>query len=390
MKQFVKKLMEGRAKEADLQKASQAGTMIACQSVGRPVWTPRRYDQLSQEGYHKNVIAYRAVNLISRGVASVPWRLYEGSDELSLHPLLDLLHAPSPSQAGAAFMESVTAYLLLAGNAYVEAVRFDNGEVAELHTLRPDRVKVIPNADGTPAGYEYTVNGQSRILKDVLHLKFFNPLNDWYGMSPLEAAAQAIDQHNTVAGHNLALLQNGGRPSGALIVGGDPHDMPLTEEQRVDLKNTLQSLYEGHQNAGRVMVLEGEFRWQEMGLSPRDLDFIEGKKLSAREIAQAYGVPPMLAGVPGDATFSNYKEARYHLWEDTVLPLLDHLIDEFNRWLCPAFGEHLRLGYHLDAIPALATRREEVWTKFASATFLTINEKRKAMGYPPIEGGDTL
>jgi HK97 family phage portal protein len=164
----------------------------------------------------------------------------------------------------------------------------------------------------------------------------------------------------------------------------------MTLEQRQDLKETLGALYEGQHNAGRVMVLEGDFQWKEMGLSPRDMDFIDGKNLSAREIAQAYGVPPMLVGVPGDATFSNYKEARYHLWEDTILPLLDHIIDEFNRWLCSTFGENLRLGYHLDAIPALACRREEVWSKFESASFLTINEKRKAMGYPPISGGDTL
>lgn len=395
----LKALWKKQTKTEDppIQKASAAAPLMAYQSVGQPVWTPRRYDRLSEEGYKRNVIVYRAVNLIARGVASVPWRLYADHHELVTHPLLDLLHAPNDLQAGAAFMENVASYLLLSGNSYIEAMRLVDGRIGELYALRPDRVRVVPGRSGTPQGYEYTVNGQTVILKstegstNVMHLKLFHPLNDWYGMSPLEAAACAIDQHNTVASHNLALLQNGGRPSGALIVGAStPHERALSEDERHELKNTLRTFYEGEHNAGRVMVLEGDFQWKEMGLSPRDLDFIEGKKLSAREIAQAYGVPPMLVGVPGDATFSNYREARYHLWEDTILPLLDHIIDEFNAWLCPAFGPGLRLGYNLDAIPALAPRREEIWSKYAGATFLTLNEKRKAMGYPPLEGGDVL
>lgn len=138
------------------------------------------------------------------------------------------------------------------------------------------------------------------------------------------------------------------------------------------------------------MVVEGNCEWREMGLSPKDLDFIEGKNMSAREIAQAFGVPPMLVGVPGDATFANYKEARFHLWEDTILPLLEYIVAEFNLWLVPFFGDNLRLGYDTDSIPALAPRREAAWAKITNADFLTINEKRQAVGYGPIEGGDFL
>ena len=98
----------------------------------------------------------------------------------------------------------------------------------------------------------------------------------------------------------------------------------------------------------------------------------------------------MLAGVPGDATFANYREARFHLWEDTILPLLEFLVAEFNLWLTPYFGENLRLGYDADSIPALAPRREAAWSKIAQADFLTINEKRQAVGYGPLNGADRL
>jgi HK97 family phage portal protein len=209
-------------------------------------------------------------------------------------------------------------------------------------------------------------------------------------MSPIEAAAQSIDQHNAVAGHNLALLQNGGRPSGGLILRPAPHSGRLSEDQRHALRQGLQDLYTGPKNAGQILILEGDYEWREMGLSPKDLDFIEGKNLSAREIAQSYGVPPMLVGVPGDATFANYKEARFHLWEDTIIPLLEFIVAEFNLWLSPAFEEGLTLTYNIDAIPALAPRREAAWSKVAAANFLTLNEKRQAVGYGPLAGGDVI
>jgi phage portal protein BeeE len=146
-------------------RASTVSPIIAMHQVGQPVWTPRRYESLTEEGYQRNVIVYRAVNLIARGAASVPWRLYKRENELLHHPLLDLIHYPNPRQAGSAFIESTLAYLLLSGNSYVEVVRSLDGNPAELYPLRPDRVRIIPSATGTPHAYEYTVNGARRVLR---------------------------------------------------------------------------------------------------------------------------------------------------------------------------------------------------------------------------------
>lgn len=380
------------------QKSSRFSPLHIRGQVGQPLWTPRRYDSLAEEGYTKNVIVYRCVNLISRGLSSVPWLLYEtqedGSDhEVYSHPLLSLLNNPSSNQAGSSFIETVVGFLLLAGNSYIEAVFDENGNVFELYALRPDRVSLVADKGGNVSGYEYRVGGVARSIPllvggglPILHLKYFHPLHDFYGFSPLEAAASSIDQHNEVAGHNISILQNGGRPSGALLL----KDKNLHPEQRDQLKQELDQFYQGGKNAGRILMLEGDFEWKEMGLSPKDLDFIEGKNVSAREIAQAFGVPPMLVGVSGDATFANYKEARLHLWEDTVLPLLEFLVAELNLWLAPFFGPNLRISYDIDGIPALAVKREAHWNKIATSDFLTLNEKRQAVGYGSIEGGDSL
>ncbi len=343
--------------------------------LGKPQWTPRDYQQLADEGYQKNVIVYRCVNLITRGLSSIPWLLYDQDVEIDHHPLLDLLNTPNPRQAGSAFMECLVGHLLLSGNAYIQAV-FDGHNIpCELYALRPDRMNVVAGEEGVPIAYEYAVNSTKRSFNcdpdqgnvAILHFKHFHPLNDWYGMSPIEAAARSLDQHNVAAAHNLSLLQNGGRPSGSLTYRQSPHAPPLTDSQRETLREDIKEVYQGTSNAGKIMVMEGDFEWKEMGLSPKDLDFIEGKNLSAREIAQAFGVPPLLVGIPGDATFANYKEARYHLWEDTIIPLIESLVAELNLWLCPFFGKNLKLGYDLDSIPALTIRRESTWNKITHA-----------------------
>lgn len=358
----------------------------------------QNYRHLASEGFQRNVIVHRCITLISRSLASVPLVLYKNSTEqheITEHPLLQLLDHPNPRQGGASFMEELVSYLLISGQSYVEAVRDDKGNLCELHPVRSDRVYVIPGPYGVPSAYEYRIDGHTRRIEvdpltgrsNLLEIKLFHPLHDWRGLSPIEVAGQAIDQHNIVAGHNLSLLRNGGRPSGALMM----RTPTMTDEQRRVLRKDLQDVYEGSQNAGRLMVLEGDFEWREMGLSPKDMDFIEGKNQSAREIAQAFGVPPMLVGVPGDATFANYREARLHLWEDTILPLFERLVHEFNTWLPHFYAQkNIRISYDLDAIPALAPKRETLWSRVEQATFLTLNEKRHMLGYPPMPNGDTV
>ena len=125
-----------------------------------------------------------------------------------------------------------------------------------------------------------------------------------------------------------------------------------------------------------------------MSLSPKDMDFIEAKHTAAREIALALGVPPMLLGIPGDNTYSNYQEATRSLWRQTVLPLATRTAKALSTWLSPAYGAPLELRPDYDAIEALTPEREALWSRVDKATFLTPNEKRAAVGYGPTEGSD--
>ncbi len=383
------------------QKASAARRLIAVGEAGRPVWSRRRFDAFADEGFRKNVIAFRAVSEVAQGAASVPWRLFRRARGRRVavegHPLAALLARPNPLQAGPAFLEAVYGYRLIAGNAFIEAVAPEGRPPVELYALRPDRMQVIPGPAGLPAAYRYTVAGRSRDFPvdpvtghaAILHVRTFHPLDDWYGMSPAEAAAFAIDQHNEAGAWNQALLQNGARPSGALMVESG-EGAGLSDEQFERLKAQIDALYSGARNAGRPVLLEGGLTWQEMSLSPKDMDFINAKHTAARDIALAFGVPPQLLGIPGDNTYANMREARLALWEETIVPLVRQLAAELNGWLAPRFDGEIALAPDFDAVPALSLRRERLWNGLARADFLTVNEKRAAAGYGAVPGGDRL
>jgi HK97 family phage portal protein len=378
-------------------KASRTAKLIAWAAGGQPVWTPRDLASLAREGFAKNAVVYRSVRMIAEAAASVPLFLFDGESEVDEHPLLALLAKPNPAHCAPDLFEAWYGHLLVAGNAYLEAVSV-NGTVRELHVLRPDRMKVVPGADGWPEAYDYTVGGQTVRFRQeagdgvrpILHMALFHPLNDHYGMSPLEAAAAAIDIHNASGAWNKALLDNSACPSGALVYSAK--DGQLTPEQFERLKAELEASFQGAKNAGRPLLLEGGLDWKAMAFSPKDMDFISAKHVAAREVALALGVPPMLLGIPGDNTYSNYAEANRSFWRQTILPLVIRTAKALSGWLGPGFdeGAGLELRPDLDAIEALSTEREALWERVRVADFLTINEKRAAVGYEPVEGGDEL
>ncbi len=325
--------------------------------------------------------------MIAAAAASLPWLLYEGRREVESHPLLDLLARPNPAQTGADLVEALVSNLLLFGNAYIEASRVE-GEPRELHALRPDRMSVVTGRNGWPAAYDYTVAGQTvrfpmggAGLAPILHMKLFNPLDDHYGLPPLAAAQVALDTHNAAGFWNKALLDNAARPSGALVYqGADGH---LTDAQFERLRGELEENFSGAANAGRPLLLEGGLDWKAMSLSPKDMDFIEAKAAAAREIALAFGVPPLLLGLPGDNTRANYAEANLAFSRQTVIPTLARLQKSVAAWLAPAYRGALRFDYDVDRIDALSADRAVEWKRVGEASFLTIDEKRAALGYGP-------
>ncbi|MGX9354122.1 phage portal protein [Roseobacteraceae bacterium S113] len=381
--------LRGRKGEAMVPeaKASATGPLVTYTSGGRAAWSPRDAVSLTKTGFTNNPVGFRAVKLIAEAAAAIPVVLQDEVERFEVHPILSLLSKPNQAQRQVEMFEALFGQLLLTGNAYVEAVGTAGEAPVELHVLRSDRMSVVPGRDGWPVAYDYTVSGRkhrfdaSGEVKPICHVKSFHPQDDHYGLSPLQAAAQAIDVHNSASRWSKALLDNAARPSGAIVYKGSD-GASMSQEQYERLAGEIESNHQGARNAGRPMLLEGGLDWKPMGFSPSDMEFHKTKEAAAREIAQAFGVPPMLLGIPGDATYANYAEANRAFYRLTVLPLVGRVAGALGGWLGEFAGERVRLMADLDQVPALASEREAQWNRVTAADFLSVTEKRRMLGLP--------
>lgn len=377
-------------------------------------WTEQNYLSFSLEGYSKNVIAYRCVNLISKSASFIPFKLQyheEDGNVLSIKSctILTLIN----TYLNSITMDAVYSYLLLSGNIYLKISKDAQGKPIKIEALQPNTVQVLTNSQGETLGYRYTVTNSAPedfFINfsgecDILQIKNFHPINPNYGLSAFEPARFAIDQHNELSRYNKSLMQNSARPSGALVVNATQYNNGgiLTQDQFDRLKHQLDEDFSGASNAGKPLLLEGGLDWKEMSISPKDMDFIENKHTAAREIALAFGVPPQLLGIPGDNTYSNMLEARLALWEQTIIPMINLVTQGISEWLkthsaslknqkLMAFDnistpkeiaikpENLELIFDQNAIATLSSRRDSEWNRIATATFLTDEEKRKLLG----------
>ena len=345
---------------------------------GRPAYD---YESAVREAFLANPIAQRAVRIVAESIGQAPICASDAR----------LMKLVATTSAGQSLIETLGAHLLLHGNAYVQVLKDAAGQPVELFALRPDRVSPVSDANGWPCAYDYTVEGRTtRIAVEdeagwpgLIHIKAMHPLDDYLGAGALSAAWQAVTIHNAAADWNRALLENAARPSGALVYeAGD--GAALSAEQFDRLRGELDSAFSGAGNAGRPMLLDGGLKWQTMALSPADMDFAALKSAAARDIALAFGVPPMLLGLPGDNTYSNYREANRALWRLTLLPLAHKLLSALAEGLEPWFAG-AQLTIDLDLVPALSEDRERLWSQVSDADFLTRAEKRALLGFDPEE-----
>ncbi len=344
---------------------------------------PFEYSGAVRRAYLENPVAQRAVRLVAEGIGQAPL----GATDPALAGLV------TATSAGQSLLETLASQLLLHGNGFVHVIKDGAGRPVELFALRPERVRVIVGASGWPEAYAYRVGEQEMtipavdedISPNIVHIKAFHPGDDHYGAGCLSAADQAVSLHNTASNWNRSLLDNAARPSGALVYdNGD--GLGLTGEQFDRLKAELAQAFSGDGNAGKPMVLEGGLKWQALSMTPADMDFAALKSAAARDIALAFGVPPMLLGLPGDSTHANYREANRALWRLTLLPLATKILSALKEGLVTWFPD-APLGIDLDRVPALAEDRERLWAQVTAADFLGADEKRAILGLAPSHNG---
>ena len=346
------------------------------QSDANEVGFARSFHEQFEEVYRRNPVGQRAVRLVAGMLGS----LTIDGDERAVALIKN-----------DGLLETVAANLLLHGNAYVQLIADGRDAPAELVSLRPERVQVISDERGWPVAYLYRAGGRGvRIERadelermQVAHVKALHPRDDHYGMGCLEAAIAAATVHNRASKWNKGLLDNAARPSGALSY--EPADgSVLSGEQFQRLKQELADEFSGSGNAGRPMLLEGGLKWQAMSLTPADMDFVALKEGAARDVALAFGVPPVLVGLPGDATYANAREAGRALYRQTILPMADRILEGLGRMLGDWLGP-VKLAVDTDQISELAEDRAKLWEQVGAAAFLSDAEKRAMLGFGAVK-----
>lgn len=273
--------------------AKSAPPLVALSEVGEARWGSRDGAALTRDGYLANAIAYRAVRMVAEAAAAVPLvTAHEGASRL--------LRRPQPDGIATELFETAYSQLQLTGNAFLEGVRLeaaDGAEVSALYALAPSAMRPVADARGWVEAWAVRERHGERLIRrdaetgwsPVLHLKLFNPVSDTMGLPPLGAARRALDLHNASADWAKALIDNSAKPSGALVYGGHGRMPP---DQFDALKAELEGMYSGAANAGRPLLLEGGLDWRPMSLSPAEMDFLQARHGAAREIALALGGRP--------------------------------------------------------------------------------------------------
>lgn len=342
--------------------------------------------------YATNPDVYACVREISSSVGDVQLLVADGGDQSTFlpdHPLQKLLDDPNPYSSGTELRETFISYLLTVGSGYILRTGTNLARPPkELYVLPSTAVQPVYGSGWAPEKYNYlnTYGSATYPAEQILNMKLFNLNDQRSGLSPLSAAITSARIGDMARAWNYNLLRRGARPAGALKVKA-----PLTDIARSRLESKLQEKFEGFQNAGRPMVLEGDMDWQNMGYSPAEMEYQANLRQSTLDICRVYNIPPEMIGDSQNKTYSNYQEARKAFYHETVLPLIGKLADALTHWLAPLYGNAVVITYDPNTIEALQEDRTVVYDRLLRAVaqgVLTINEARAELGLDEVAGGD--
>lgn len=340
----------------------------------------------AKEGYAQNPTIYACISLIADAFGAIPLKVKVGDEIKPDHPLQKILDRPNPDEGGVEFRTAAASWLLLTGNCFTEKLKV-TADKMELWNWQPYDICIgYSKGSRLPVRYGFAKgSGNSKFWdvdsitgeSDMLHWRRFNPSPERSGMglAPLSAGAASADQMNAASKWRYNTFKNNAAPSGVLST-----EQQIDATKRKALQEDLQKKQQGEVNARGIMLLGGGLKWQQVAMSPQDMDWLQGTKLLAQEIASVYRVPTQLLGIEGSQTYANYAEAKVAFYTQAVLPLMDLYVSEINRFLGRDF-EGARVCYNPDDIEALEPLRAERRAELLRTDVLTINEKRELLGY---------
>jgi len=356
-------------------------------------WSAREFVAFATEGYRDNPTVRACIMAKQKAAIECPIILVnEKGEAVENHQILSLLNKPNPMQSWEKFLTQMIGSHDIAGEG--DVLKIGIGQSVELWPLRPDWLEITTFSMGLPVSCSYTPSDtyeESTVkqyqFSELMIWAEYNPLFRWRGLSPLYSAAYSIDTLNEYAKSNKAMLENGMTPSGVLWTDSEVSDTSFNR-----LQEQFNGKYAGAKNSGKPMILDGGLKWQGMSFSPRDMEFVSGKRLSQLDVCQVLRVPPQIIGIEGSQTYKNYEEARAAFYEDEVIPMVNGFLSELLNFLRKDFKlpPTYKLIVDVDGVTALEPRRAERNKVIDGLTSLKVDEKRAAMGYQSTEGGDVI
>jgi len=319
---------------------------------GQPIYSTFTIAKAVKEGYKASPTVYRAIFLITKSAASVPWIVYSADNEpMPDHYLTKMLQHPNPNISKQDLFELIISWLLLAGNSYMKKTKVGN-KTNELWPISPDRLAVVPSKDIEEwlKGYALDKSGMVDYEpSEIIHMKFFNPANPLIGISPLEAVSKTVDVDVDQQKWNKSAMQNRGVLDGIVSV-----DREITSQKQADeLSDALNESVSGTKNARRLRVFGSNAKYFRTARSPIEMDFNNSRKENRNEIYITFGVPPQYAGVQESSTYNNYQASEIIFWVGTVLPILDDVADAMTFSLQDELEPGQRISYNKMAIQAI-------------------------------------
>ena len=304
------------------------------------------------------------------------------------HPVARLLERVNPWQTRADLWRATETNLCLWGAAFWAIERGEDGE-PELWPLRPDRMAVLPDRRRYVRGFVYrgVAEPVAYTPEEIVWLRYFNPLEELAGLSPLAPARLSADMGHEGLAFNRHLLRNSARPDFLLLTNQEMNETELEE-----FYARWEARYQGPGNAHRPAVASAVRDVKTLGLSHRDIDFIQGLRWSLEEVSRAYGVPKLLLGDFERATYANAQASERMFWRNTIVPEVKFLEEQLNRMLLPRLGyPDLCVEFDLSVIEALQedeNSRVQRETALLDRGVLTINEVRRERNRPEVPWGD--
>jgi HK97 family phage portal protein len=405
-------------KEAEKSYGSQFYERLLANVRNQPVYMPDKIESYINDGYLFNPSVYSIVSFIAQKAGAIPWGVYEVKNDKALqlyksasqdlpyykkagiktkalvqlpdHELNQLFVTPNILQGWADFFEQVVGFKLVTGNSYIHAIGPENGanagKIKEFWSLPSQIITIVAGDKAHPVKQYEMVGDRLTVLKpeQVIHLKYWTPNyasgQFLYGVSPIQAGRRVVTKNNASFDSMVASFQNMGANG---IISGDSSnpEQALTEEQAEMIEQRYKRKYSGPKNAGKPIITSAALKWQQMGMSPVDLNIIESDKMDIRTICNLYHVPSELFNDASNKTYSNTNEAGSAVYTNAVIPALTQFRDAINQYIRGKYEDKIYIDFDTSLISELQDDLQMMTTALQGCWWLTPNEKRDIMSF---------